>query len=166
MLKDLNTEIDALMTAMTIAKEEGDEITAASYEKSLIELIGTSKDRIDSATYYIKAREKEVELYKEEIERLQARIRAIENRKEYIKTIMYIILKKLNLRKLLGNFERGFFLKNYYSVNVLNIDKLDQKYLRRKEIIEADKKALLEDLKQGLAIDGAELKETEHIQLK
>jgi len=136
----------------------------------IIEALDAIKDeankKIENIGYVIKMMEGEIDTIKNEIDRLKARKTAGENRiknlKKYIENSM-LVMDKRKIQTPLMTFS---IQKNPPSVEVFNIEMLDEKYRRVKVEESADKKALLADLKEGKRIDGAILRQTEGLRIR
>ena len=120
--------------------------------------------KVENITYVIKNNEAEIEALKKEEKRLADKRRALENKNKYLKDYTFENMKVLGK----DNVKAGTFdlriQKNPKSVNILNADLISNDYLRIKK--ELDKAKIKKALEDGLAIDGAELIQTEGLRIR
>lgn len=113
----------------------------------------------------IKSIEGETDTVDKEIKRLQAIKKQKQNKVSSLKEYLLNEMKRLNAPRIKTDYMTISIRNNPQSVNVLDETKIDRAYFVPTEP-RLDKRALLEDMKAGLVVDGAELQRTESLQLK
>lgn len=130
------------------------------YEK-LEELQIERNEKIENIALWIKNLEAETKAIKEEInvlhERSEMKERKIEKLKQYL---MGSVEKKFETSKVIISYRKSV------SVNITDESKIEEKYIKTKIETAVDKTAIKEDIKNGIAVSGAELIEKQNIQIK
>lgn len=137
--------------------ENGEIVDNAEVLKSLLdEIEATFTDKLDSCEYIRKELESNVSMLAAEIKRLQHRKKVLENRSNRLKELMQDVMLVSGETKLKGkhNFSLGSRKVLQISEN-LTPEFFNQEYVRTTK--EFNKKKIIEDLKSGATIDGAEM---------
>ena len=101
----------------------------------------------------------------ETIKKLQARKKAFQNRKERLKEYTLAAMKQHDIQKIECPECTISIQKNPPSADVYEPKMIPVEYWRQPEPV-LDKKALLDDLKEGVVIQGARLRQTEGIRIR
>lgn len=115
--------------------------------------------------YVIKSIDDEVETYKKEIERLTTRKKQLDNAKTRLKDALVNAMVVNEISEIKGQL-LTLKLRKSESVDIVDIDKLKNEYKRTKVIIEPDKIAIKEAIKNGTVVEGAVLVENQNLQIK
>lgn len=140
-------------------EEEVKEIIA----KSIEEMSGTLKDKVDNSVRFIRSREAEIKALSEEIKFLQAKKKSLENKVESFKDYLFQFTK-LQAGEVKGNVFRLKVRNNPVSVKILDESLVDEIFVNYKRVI--DTTSLKEALKSGAEIKGAELVRNESLSIK
>lgn len=142
------------------------ELEAEVLEESLNTLEGELSDKLQNITYIIRKQEADLILIDEEVKRLQARKKALNSNIDRLKQYMFDAMKLSGTKKIGTALNTWTIAKNPVSVNIVDESALDTEYIIKEEVSKVDKKKLLADLKQGLEVTGAELRQSERIAIK
>ena len=135
-------------------------------EEALRSVEGELSDKLQNITYIIKREESDINLIDEEIKRLQARKKAISNNVDRLKQYMFEAMKFADVKKVNTSLNTWSIAKNPASVNILDESLIDSQYIVVETVTKVDKKKLLTDLKNGLEVAGAEIKQGERLTIK
>ena len=100
-----------------------------------------------------------------EIKRLQSRKSVQEHRVDGLKCYIYGHMKAINKRKIKGKLFTLSIQKNSPSVNILDEGAIPGQY-KIPQPPKLDKKAILTDLKQGVEVNGAEIKQGTSLRIR
>lgn len=106
----------------------------------------------------------EIEKHKKEEERLKSKRQTLENKVNYLKRNLEETMITLDKKKFKTDHFSFNIQKNVPGLEILEEDKIPEKYQKIK--IEFDKKAIKDDLKAGVIIEGVRLKQSESIRIK
>jgi len=145
--------------------EETGEITDNSLELQQLfnELSLTFEEKLDNTQRYILTLDGEADILDKEIKRLQAKKKAIENKKEKLKNIVMYSLDAAKQSKYKTSLY-SFNIRESESTKINDFDLIPRQFLRIKT--EADKKAIKESIKEGYEIPGAEIVKNKSITIK
>lgn len=152
---------DTYLTLLSNQNEMDEEVfidTLSSIEESI-------SLKAENIGKLIKSIEGETDTVDKEIKRLQAIKKQKQNKVSSLKEYLLNEMKRLNASRIKTDHMTISIRNNPQSVNVLDETKIDRTYFVPTEP-KLDKRALLEDMKAGLVVDGAELQRTESLQLK
>lgn len=134
-------------------------------ESNLDQLVAELDTKRENVGLFIKNLTAEVEMFKAEEknlkERRQAKEKKIERLKDYLTRSM-----ELTGDKLLETPRVKLSFRKSTSVVVEDLDKLPEEYVKVKTEKSADKTALKKAIQGGAEIVGAEIKETQNLQIK
>jgi phage host-nuclease inhibitor protein Gam len=124
------------------------------------------EDKAENYAKIMKNMASDVEGLKAEIARLTARKRTLETNIDHMKTTLQSAMEATGKTK----FKHGLFSfgiqKNPPSVSILcDVKDIPERFLRYKDP-EADKKAILEEIKGGAEFDWAEVTQTERLAIR
>lgn len=141
--------------------EELDEETLKDTLDSINESIEL---KVENTAYVIKTLEANVAVIDTEIKRLQAMKSAQVNNAKNLKLYIQESMEKVGLDKVQGKTIKVTIQNNNQSVRVENEEALKEYLVEQAP--ELDKKALLNDLKNGVEVHGAELQQTRSIRIR
>lgn len=121
--------------------------------------------KVENTAYVIKTLEANVDAYASEIKRMQAAKSAMENNIKNLKLYIQESMEKVGLDRVEGKLIKVAIQNNKQSVNVLDEKKIPLDYFTEQEP-KLDKATLLESLKEGKEIEGAEINQTRSIRIR
>lgn len=156
---------------LTTDLKELQEIDFAQAEEEQIEEVkGIIKTQIESKSAgiiaVIRNEESDIDAIKVEIKRLQELKKSKENKIENLKKYTKECLEDAEIKKVSTSLGNMTVRKNPASVDVLDENLIPSEY--KKEVVEVkvDKKAILADLKEGVVVEGAALKNSTSLMIK
>jgi len=108
----------------------------------------------------------QIEALDKEIKRLQARKKALENKKNNFKNFLKFTLERLGVKKIETTFGIIGIKNNPASVDILDDTKIPQEYKTTKYIEDISKTEISKALKAGVEVPGAELKQSTSLYIK
>lgn len=155
---------DLIENDLEVNEETGEIADNSEQFKQLFEGLNTTfEDKLDNCQRYCITLDGEAEILANEIKRLQARKKAIENKKDRLRKEMLSAIKVSGNEKIKTSLY-SFNIKHSEAVSVTNEDLLERKYLRMK--FEADKTKIKEAIKNGEVVEGASLVQNESLTVK
>lgn len=139
-------------------------------EEQIEEVKGIIKTQIESKSAgiiaVIRNEESDIDAIKVEIKRLQELKKSKENKIENLKKYTKECLEDADIKKVSTSLGNMTVRKNPASVDVLDENLIPSEY--KKEVVEVkvDKKAILADLKEGVVVEGAALKNSTSLMIK
>lgn len=122
------------------------------------------EDKAENIAKILKNNESDIKAFKEEEKRLAERRKVLENSNNRLKEYLEENMKMTGKTK----FKSGAFsfniAKNPASVEITNVDIISSDYKVLTETL--DKKAILQDLKDGKDVQGAILKQSESLRIR
>ena len=166
-LYEISTQIrniyDELQDGSGVDEETGE------VKPEIIEALTISKNDLQNKAidygYVIKSFGDKLDIYDREIKRLQARKKQIQNIQDKVSDILKNAMIEFNMPKIEGKTIK-ISLRKSDSVEVLDLNALDEKFKRTKITIEPDKIAIKESIKNGEVVNGAVIVEKQNIQIK
>ena len=149
----IDQEIDSIMG---MAELMNGEITEQDSEK-LMELVSGKKQKVINCGYWIKNKESELVAAKERVKVFNEIIRTEQNKIDNLKRFICAMIDDEYSGKLVDGLFVLSTAKNAASVNITDQSKIPNKYTWIDEVVKFDKKAIKEDLKDGIKIPGADL---------
>lgn len=156
---------------LTTDLKELQEIDFTQVEEEQIEEVkGIIKTQIESKSAgiiaVIRNEESDIDAIKVEIKRLQELKKSKENKIENLKKYTKECLEDADIKKVSTSLGNMTVRKNPASVDVLDENLIPSEY--KKEVVEVkvDKKAILADLKEGVVVEGAALKNSTSLMIK
>lgn len=138
---------------------DNDEVTEDDLEV-LIDTIDSVQDslenKLENTVKLMKSWEYSIEALKKEEERLARKRKVLENRQKGLKTYAQSALENNGIDKVKAGLFKIRLQKNPPSINILDSSKVPDTYKIAQEP-KIDSKALLNDVKNGLAVEGVEL---------
>lgn len=151
---------------LDIPDEELTDEQRLAVEDYLNELGEQKAQKVDSFAQFVRLETARAASMKDEAKRLAARAKAAENRLSYLKARYLGIMHSNGLRKVQGNAYTLSVRESKAVVVPEDLSGLDEIFLRRKEIVEADKAVIKEALANGQSIPGCELRTNYSLQIK
>ena len=133
--------------------------------EALNSIEGDIFEKLENIVKLYKSNEAEIKVFKNEEDRLSKNRKAMENGNKRLKEYLETSLKALGKDKIKSGLFTLSIQKNPSSVNVVDFEAIPEDYLKFKEP-DIDRKAILEDLKQGRTVPGAELIQTEGLRIR
>lgn len=133
-------------------------------QNALKECKGDIEEKVDNIVKLIRNTESDIEGYKAEEKRLNARRKSLENNVTSLKNYLDSNLKALNLREVKTKLFSCKYQKSKASVEVLDQEVIPREFIVTEEKV--DKKKLYEALKAGQEVEGASLKENESLRIR
>lgn len=133
-------------------------------QNALKECKGDIEEKVDNIVKLIRNTESDIEGYKVEEKRLNARRKSLENTVTSLKNYLDSNLKALNLREVKTKLFSCKYQKSKASVEVLDQEVIPREFIVTEEKV--DKKKLYEALKAGQEVEGASLKTNESLRIK
>ena len=157
-LYELTAEFDALMQR----SEEGEDV-----EDALATLQGDIEYKAGGVVRVLRNREADAEAYGAEEKRLSARRKTAEAQIERLREYMRSCMASAGITRIkCGSFSVALS-PGQERVEIVDIDKIDAKYVRTKTTRDADKRALLADYKAtGEIQPGVEIHETTTLRIR
>lgn len=142
--------------------EDLDEVALKDTLDSIQEDIET---KIQNISFVVKEKEADVKAIEETIKTLEKRKASATNTIDYLKKYSQTAMEVTGVEKIKTPFVTVWVQNNKESVNIVDENKLNKKYLVEQPP-KADKKLLLADLKEGKEVEGAELQQTRSLRIR
>ena len=159
-LYKLNEQYQELLDKLTYEEVENEEELLNELTKIVISI----EEKAENTAIIIKKLDAEAEMIRKEEKRLYARRKAIENRRKYLLSNLEDSMILQDKKKLKTEHFSFNIQKNAPSVKITDEEKAREHYKRVTESI--DKAKLKDDLKNGVALDYAELVQTESLRIR
>lgn len=127
---------------------------------------GEFEEKAENIGKFIKVLDANSKAIDEEIKRLTKLKKSNDNQKNWFKNYLYNSMKLLDKLKFKTKFFNFWIQKNPISLKITDETKLPDTYKETEMITTINKEALKEDLKSGLAIEGAELVQGEGLRIR
>lgn len=134
------------------------EVEHPGFADTLESIEDAIEDKLNSTAIIIKTLESQAKALKDEENRMKKRRQSFENNIDRLKDYARQALEATGKDKIKGNNFTLRMQNNPPSANILDNKVIPGHYLIEQEPA-IDKKGLLEDLKNGIAVEGAELKQ-------
>lgn len=141
--------------------EELDEETLRDTLESIEESIEL---KVENTAYVVKTFEAKARAYKDEMERMDKAKKAIDNNVKTMKLYIQQVMEQVGAELIEGKTIKVSIQSNGPSVLVEREDSLKEYMIEQP--MKLDRRSLLEDLKQGVVVYGAELQQTRSIRIK
>lgn len=123
-------------------------------------------DKVESYHFLKCYSESQIDLLKKEREHLTNEIKKHERTVQGLKDRAMYVLESLGISELKSDNGHKLSIRESDSVQVDDLTKLPEMYVRKKVIFEADKLAIKEAIKSGEHIDGAQIVKNKSIVIK
>ena len=144
---------------------ENPEIDQDLITNALDEVGEQLEEKSENIAKLIKTLEVEVTGFKAEEKRLADRRKTLENRITGLKSYINAAMKATGKKKFKGQLFSFNIQKNPLSVNITDSTLIPKEYFVEQEPV-LDKKTVLAELKNGVIVPGAELKQTESLRIR
>ena len=116
--------------------------------------------------YVIKEQEADIAKHEEEIKRLNSRKKVLEKSVKRIKGYLLSTMIAMNVKDIDAGVFKIKIQKNAPSVNILDERKIGSKWWRIETIEKLDRRGILEALKNGEEVNGAEMVQSESLRIR
>lgn len=164
-LRELTEELEKAFEAFYNSTDEETGEIDVEAKKQLEDLKVAWNEKVIALAEFIKRIRGDIEAYKVEIDRLIKIKKSLENKEEFLKSVLD---ENMCARKL-SNFDDVSCKISYRKsekVEVEDLDRLPEEFKKSITTINPDKIAIKDALKQGLKVEGAVLVESANIQIK
>lgn len=135
-------------------------------KKALDSITDNINLKAENTAKLIRSIEGNIKVLKDEESRLEGKRKALENKVTNIKGYLENELKSMDMKKVKGNLFTVSIQKNPQSVNILNEDLIPEEFKRTVTTTTVVKKDLLEALKEGRVVEGAEIRQAESLRIR
>ena len=143
-----------------------DEIDLDTLEKALSQVEDNIETKAESMAKLVKGIDGDVVALKEEENRLAKRRKALENKQTNIKLYLENQLRVMEIDKVKTPLFTVALQNNPPSVNILDEDLIPEQYKKTVTTTSIVKKDLLDALKEGQVIEGAEIKQGKSLRIR
>lgn len=143
-----------------------DEMDLDSLETALQTVEDNITVKAENMAKLIKNIEGNIKALKGEEKRLQGKRRALENKIVNIKDYLEYQLKNMDLKKVQGDIFTVAIQKNPPTVKFTDEDLIPEKYKETIVTTKIPKKAILDDIKEGIEVPGAEMIQGESLRIR
>lgn len=143
-----------------------DEVDLDALEIALSNIEDNIEVKAESMAKMIKSIDGNVTALEEEEKRLAGRRKALENKQDGMKKYLENHLKFMGIDKIKTPIFTVALQNNPPSVNVLDEDKIPEQFKKTVTTVSVVKKDLLEALKSGQVIEGAEIKQEKSLRIR
>ena len=145
---------------------ENPEITPEMLEEALQSMEGELTEKLENIVAFIRSLEGDVTVIDNEVARLQARKKTINNKISSLKDYMENCLRMLELRKVKTSLNTISIQKNPPSIEILDETLIPEEFKSVETVTKIDKKALLKAVKETGEIAGVSLKTSEGLRIR
>lgn len=143
---------------------ENEDMDAEAFKQAFDDLKGELNVKAENIVKLIKNMDGDVEAFKSEEKRLYEKRKSLENSIIRLKDYLHGTMKAMDIK----NIDAGLFKiriqNNAPSVSIVSEEVIPEAY--KSYEVKVDKKALLDALKNGEVIEGAELKQGESLRIR
>jgi len=129
-------------------------------------LEGAIEEKAGNIAMLIQNIDADITALKAEEDRLNGRRKALDNRRNWLKFYLEDSFKKAGLDKVKTATHTIALQNNNPSVNIINLELVPKDYQRHIDEWQPDKKLILEAIKSGQAVPGAEIQQTQSIRIR
>ena len=122
--------------------------------------------KVENYISIYKFSDSQINMLKEEIEHLKKQVKSYERFKESLENRAHYALTALGERELKSDNGHKIMIRESESVEIEDLTKLPDRYVRKKIVYEADKVAIKYAIKGGEDVPGAFLKKNESVNFK
>lgn len=143
---------------------EDNELDKEVFKEAFLSIEGSLSDKCENYVKLIKNFEGDIEGHKGEEKRLNEKRKAMENKVLRLKQTIYEVLKDMKLESLKAGTFNLRIQTNAPSVDILDQEVIPEVY--KSYEVKLDKKGILEDLKLGKLVAGAEIRQSESLRIR
>lgn len=144
---------------------ENEDADLEMLEDCLQSMEGELEFKAENMVRIMKSFEADEKVLKEEADRLTAKRKSIENKREGMKKWLETNLIQMGIDKVKTSIANVSIANNPPSVDILDEKAIPSKYWKQKEP-ELSKSLIMEDLKLGISVPGATTKQTKGIRIR
>lgn len=133
-------------------------------KEALNNVEGDLVEKVENICKFIRTMDAQAKALKEEEKRMADKRKSLENRQTYLKTYLFDTMKATGHETIKGNIFTLKIAKNPVSVELESLNDIPEQYKVFK--VEADKRLILENLKNGIEIPGCKLKQGEGLRIR
>lgn len=145
--------------------EIAETLDAETLKDTLDSIDEAIEDKVENTAKVVKSLEGNIVAIDDEIKRLQGRKSTMSNNIKGIKGYMQTEMEKVGKDKIKGQLFNIGIQNNVQSVKVLDETKINLDYFVEQPA-KLDKKLLLQDLKNGVEMEGAEIQQTRSLRIR
>ena len=145
---------------------ENPDIPQEVFIEALNGMEGELNEKLENIVNFIRSLEGDISVIKSETDRLQARKRSIENKITSLKQYTEDCLRAVNKTKVKTALNTISIQKNPPSVEIIDENLIPEEFKNEEIVVKYDKKAMLTQLKSGVEITGASIKQTESLRIR
>lgn len=124
------------------------------------------EDKANNIGFVVQNLTADIEGYKKEEARLAGKRRAAENKVKSLKTYLQDNMERLDRKKIKTDLFSFNVQNNPASTKIVDENIIPSKYFETETVKKFDKRAMLDDLKQGQVIAGVEMKRTQSLRIR
>lgn len=143
---------------------EDNDLDKEVFKEAFLSIEGSLSDKCENYVKLIKNLEGDIEAHKGEEKRLNEKRKAMENKVIRLKQTIYEVLKEMKIESLKAGTFSLRIQANGPSVEIVSLDIIPEVY--KSYEVKLDKKGILEDLKLGKLIEGAEIRQSESLRIR
>lgn len=147
-----------------IRMAENEEMDAETLNDTLDAIEESIELKVENTAYVIKTLEANAKAYKDEMDRMAKSKKTIDNNIKNLKLYMQQAMEQTGMDKIEGKLIKIAIQNNPPSVYVTQEESLKEYMIEQPKKL--DRRALLDDLKQGVVVAGAELQQTRSVRIK
>lgn len=145
--------------------EIAESLDAETLKDTLDAIDEAIEDKVENTAKVVKSLEGNIAAIDEEVKRLQGRKSTMNNNIKGIKDYMQEEMEKVGKERIKGQLFNIGIQNNPQSVKVIDENKINVNYFVEQPS-KLDKKALLQDLKNGVEMEGAEIQQTRSLRIR
>lgn len=145
--------------------EIAESLDAETLKNTLDAIDEAIEDKVENTAKVVKSLEGNIAAIDEEVKRLQGRKSTMNNNIKGIKDYMQEEMEKVGKERIKGQLFNIGIQNNPQSVKVIDENKINVNYFVEQPS-KLDKKALLQDLKNGVEMEGAEIQQTRSLRIR
>lgn len=145
---------------------EQEDLKEEDFEEAFKTIEGDLIDKARNMTFIIKEQEADIAKHDEEIKRLTKRKKVLENSVARIKDNLFTAMVEMDQKDIDTGFFKLKIQKNAPSLNILDEKEIGSKWWRIETIEKLDRRGMLEALKNGEKVNGAEMVQSESLRIR
>lgn len=146
--------------------EQAGEDVPAEVQDSIGEMLTAQAEKVDNCASLVLHCKHQQEWLKEEKKRIDFEIKKMEYIQDKMKYLAKCAMDLEGVQKITGNKGHYFSKRKSKAVEITDINKLQEEYLKTTIVTAPDKIKIKDDLKAGRSVEGAELKINESVTIK
>lgn len=143
-----------------------DEVDTEILESALNQIEGDINSKAESIAKLVRTIDGDINTLKEEEKRLATRRRVLENKQKSIKNYLEMQLKTMEIDKVKTPLFTVALQNNPPSVNIIDENLIPIDFITTQTVTSISRRDILEALKDGKEIPGAELKQTKSLRIR